>query len=106
MQSAQSILSHHSKAGQVDLARLGGMLVQWLTRLFGCWHGEMSRPFTLDKETYRVCMDCGARRRFDPVKWEMTGGYYYGKASANELYGMEKRAQSAGRLAVPLRLAA
>lgn len=29
--------------------------------LFGCHHGHLSRVFTLDCETYRVCFDCGAR---------------------------------------------
>lgn len=106
MHSAQTVLSHHSNSRQVDLAGLGGTLAQWLVRLFGCWHGEMSRPFTRDNETYRVCMDCGARRDFDPLRWEMVGGYYYSKASANELYRMEKKAQPAGRRATPLRLAA
>jgi len=106
MDNAQSILSHHSKAGPVDPARLGRVLTQWLMRIFGCWHGEMSRPFTRDQETYRVCMDCGARRRFDPISWEMVGSYYYGVPSARELYRTEQRAQSVGRRAAPLRLAA
>ena len=29
--------------------------------LFGCWHLKMSRPFTRDAETYRSCLECGAR---------------------------------------------
>jgi hypothetical protein len=66
----------------------------------------MSRPFTRDNETYRVCMDCGARRSFDPVRWEMVGGYYYGKPSANESYRTEKKAQTVGRRTTPLRLVA
>jgi hypothetical protein len=106
MHNAQTVLSHHTHGSQVDLAGLGRVLTQWLVRIFGCWHGEMSRPFTLDKATYRVCMDCGARRNFDPVKWEMVGGYYYAVPAANELYRMEQKARAAGRRAAPLRLAA
>jgi hypothetical protein len=63
----------------------------------------MSRPFTHDKETYRVCMGCGARRDFDPARWEMVGDYYYGKPSTNEL---ETRAQANERRAALIRLAA
>ena len=45
-------------------------------RLFGCWHRRMSLPFTRGNETYRTCVDCGARRRFDLEQWNMVGGYY------------------------------
>lgn len=27
--------------------------------LFGCTHSRVTRPFTLDSETYEVCLDCG-----------------------------------------------
>lgn len=27
--------------------------------LFGCSHSKLSRPFTLNDETYEVCLDCG-----------------------------------------------
>jgi hypothetical protein len=27
--------------------------------LFGCWHGKLSRPFTLSGRTYEVCLNCG-----------------------------------------------
>ena len=37
----------------------------------------MSRPFTRDGESYRTCLECGARRNFDPQRWEMVGAYYY-----------------------------
>ena len=29
--------------------------------LFGCHHVHLSRVFTLQGETYRVCCDCGAK---------------------------------------------
>lgn len=28
--------------------------------LFGCWHSNLSRVFTIGKRTYCVCCDCGA----------------------------------------------
>ena len=46
-------------------------------RLFGCWHLKMSLPFTRGAETYRTCVTCGARRRFDLDQWTTVGGFYY-----------------------------
>jgi len=36
-------------------------LVAILDFLFGCHHGGISRVFTLEGETYKVCCDCGAK---------------------------------------------
>ena len=36
-------------------------LVAILDFLFGCHHGSISRVFTLEGETYKVCCDCGAK---------------------------------------------
>ena len=46
-------------------------------RVFGCWHVDMSLPFSRDNETYRTCVACGARRRFDLEQWAMVGPFYY-----------------------------
>lgn len=27
--------------------------------IFGCRHGRQTRPFTIEAETYKVCLDCG-----------------------------------------------
>jgi hypothetical protein len=78
MQAAQITLKQY---GQARLNRrpqgLTAQLSNWLARVFGCRHGEMSRPFTHDGESYRACLECGARRQFDSTRWEMTGAYYY-----------------------------
>lgn len=29
--------------------------------LFGCNHSRQTRPFTIDQETYKVCLDCGRK---------------------------------------------
>jgi len=52
-------------------------MTKLLKRVFGCWHLKMSLPFSGPKETYRTCIDCGARRRFDPDLWATGGPYYY-----------------------------
>jgi len=46
-------------------------------RIFGCWHVNISLPFSRGNETYRTCVACGARRRFDLEQWEMVGSFYY-----------------------------
>ena len=62
------------QANPTSSAAVGG----WFTRLFGCQHKEMSRPFTDQGQTYRTCIDCGARRQFNLRRWEMQGDFYYG----------------------------
>ena len=37
------------------------ILLTILDFLFGCHHVHLSRAFTLQGETYRVCCDCGAK---------------------------------------------
>ena len=54
------------------LARLDSAV----TGIFGCWHRELSLPFTRGSETYRTCVSCGARRRFDLEQWTMVGEFY------------------------------
>jgi hypothetical protein len=27
----------------------------WISRVFGCWHRQMNRPFTHGEHTYRAC---------------------------------------------------
>jgi len=51
-------------------------------RIFGCWHREMSLPFSRDHESYRACVACGARRRFDLERWTTVGSFYYPEASS------------------------
>lgn len=45
--------------------------------LFGCWHKQLSRPFTNRNASYRVCLSCGARKKFDTETLETTGPFYY-----------------------------
>jgi hypothetical protein len=45
--------------------------------LFGCSHGRLTRPFTIQDETYMVCLDCGKQiyysaREMRPLSaWEV-----------------------------------
>ena len=40
--------------------------------MFGCRHSSQTRPFTLEQQTYKVCLDCGSkiyysRERMSPL---------------------------------------
>jgi hypothetical protein len=75
MQAQEAIMTDNSRV----LASIpsGGGVGGWITRLLGCWHKEMSRPFSHQQQTYRTCLACGARRQFNLKSWEMQGGFYY-----------------------------
>ena len=46
------------------------------TRLCSCWHLRLSRPFTHERESYRACLRCGMRRKFDLQNWKSIGRFY------------------------------
>jgi len=62
-----------SFVGRGLIGKIGG----FLNRIFGCWHSEMSRPFSSEGQSYRVCLSCGARREFNLRNWETRGDYYF-----------------------------
>jgi hypothetical protein len=41
-----------------------------LERLFGCWHRNVSRPFTISGRTYEVCLDCGKQFAYARVDFQ------------------------------------
>jgi hypothetical protein len=46
-------------------------------KIFGCWHKQLSRPFTNQKSSYRACLHCGALKRFDAETLKTVGPFYY-----------------------------
>lgn len=38
--------------------------------LFGCGHDRLTRPFTLKKQTYMVCLDCGRHVYYSAERME------------------------------------
>ena len=54
-----------------------GQKLSLMTKLFGCRHTNMGRPFTQDKTAYRSCLNCGARRQFNPDTMETHGTFYF-----------------------------
>ena len=66
------------KTGLINGLQMSDKIGGWMARMFGCWHRDMSRPFSQQGQAYRVCLSCGAQRRFDLGNWKMRGNYYYG----------------------------
>ncbi|HEX6648406.1 MAG TPA: hypothetical protein VF075_02665 [Pyrinomonadaceae bacterium] len=67
----------HSHERWWRVLRLLHKLRYLIPPFFVCWHIKMSRPFTRDGESYRVCLRCGVRRRFDLQEWKTKGDYYH-----------------------------
>ena len=75
MQAGQATVERRG-IGFAYVNGLAALLASQLIQLFGCRHMRVGRPVTLNGETYRACLDCGARRRFDVVGWHSYGPYY------------------------------
>jgi hypothetical protein len=54
-----------------------GQKIGIMGKIFGCWHKDLTRPFTENKRSYRVCTECGARREFDTKTFKTLGTFYY-----------------------------
>jgi len=61
---------------QSSRQRLLARLRYLFLRVCSCRHPTMSRPFTRDGNTYRVCVRCGMHRGFDLKSWKAQGPFY------------------------------
>ena len=77
MQTHQLTIENRQNAEQTNETVPAVRISGWIGRMFGCRHKEMSRPFSSDGQTYRACLNCGARRSFNIGRWEMRGDFYY-----------------------------
>ena len=91
MQANQLTIATRS-VGHTHSSSVTGKISDWVARVFGCWHMEMSRPFSQQGQAYRVCLNCGAQRQFNLGNWEMQGEFYYKKATTNQFYGFDQMA--------------
>jgi hypothetical protein len=80
MQAGQLTIAN-SNIGHIDPSSVIGRIGNLMARVFGCWHVQLSRPFSREGRAYRTCLSCGAQRQFNLGNWEMQGGFFYGKAS-------------------------
>lgn len=44
-----------------------------VNRLLGCWQHDLSRPFTRNGKSYRVCVKCGVYKSFNLETWRTQG---------------------------------
>ena len=75
----QAVLEQNIIA-QKDINRTEGSFgkrIGFLVSLLGCWHKQLSRPFTNGKDSYRTCLHCGARQKFDAQQMRTTKSFYY-----------------------------
>lgn len=54
-----------------------GKKIGLFTKFFGCWHKQLTRPFTNRNASYRACLNCGARKQFDAENLKTFGPFYY-----------------------------
>ena len=83
MQAGQLTIAN-SNVGHIHAASLTGKIGNIVARVFGCWHAEMSRPFSRDGRAYRTCLNCGAQRQFNLGNWEMQGNFYYHRPTSSQ----------------------
>lgn len=65
-----------SKAKRLDESVFGDK-VGLFASLFGCWHKKLTRPFADGKNAYCACLECGARKPFDPETLQTDRHFYY-----------------------------
>jgi hypothetical protein len=65
----------------MQTGQVRGRIGTLMARMFGCRHGELSRPFSHGGRAYRSCLNCGAQRQFNLGNWQMQGDFYYRKPS-------------------------
>lgn len=92
MSAVLGSLDNYSEDAGKGLSHIASAAINWLGTFFGCQHREMSRPFSRQGETYRVCITCGARRGFDEATWESSRNYYFKPARTSDLQDIEKTA--------------
>ncbi|HEX6283294.1 MAG TPA: hypothetical protein VFZ71_00410 [Pyrinomonadaceae bacterium] len=65
--------------GHIEPSSVTGKIGALMARVFGCRHGELSRPFSREGRAYRSCLNCGAQRQFNLGNWQMQGKFFYGR---------------------------
>ena len=92
MSAAFGTLEHYSHREGISVSGLFSRMANRVAELCGCQHKEMSRPFSRQGETYRVCINCGARRQFDEKTWKSSGRYYHKPARLSDLQDVDMTA--------------
>ena len=72
-----SLLERNTRTAEAVKDYEFGTEVGLIASLFGCWHKDLSRPFTHGNSSYVTCLNCGARKHFDPNKMKTYGVFHY-----------------------------
>jgi len=70
----KNLIANQAANGTEDLF---GKKIGIFGKLFGCWHKTLTRPFTTDSFSYRACLDCGARTKFDTKNFITSAEFYF-----------------------------
>jgi hypothetical protein len=75
----QGILEQNTIAASLINRTSGsfGEKIGFVASLFGCWHKSLTRPISDKNTSYRACLDCGARKKFDTERFRTMGPFYY-----------------------------
>lgn len=72
----QAVLEQNN-VWEKETHKINNKKVGLFASVFGCWHKHLSRPFSNQRASYRVCVDCGAQRSFDPKTLKTYGAFYF-----------------------------
>jgi len=72
----QSLIQRSGRSAKEIDALVFGKKLGMVAKLFGCWHDNLSRPFTRGETSYRCCLHCGARKQFNAKTLETFGSFY------------------------------
>ena len=53
-----------------------GKKLGFVSRLLGCQHRRLTRPFGTGGTAYLSCLECGARKHFNPETLETSRSFY------------------------------
>ena len=73
----QALIPKKGERAETDNNSDFGRKISLMAKLFGCRHGNISRPITIGENAYRSCLNCGARRQFNPDTMESHGNFYF-----------------------------
>jgi len=85
MQAGQLTIANPT-VGHANSLSAKSKISDLVARVFGCWHTQMSRPFSHQGQAYRSCLNCGAQRQFNLRNWKMHGEFYYNSPTPKQFY--------------------
>ena len=80
----RGLASLFGKGSKIDKGVFGEK-VGFFSKIFGCGHQDLSRPFSNGKFGYRVCLNCGARKQFNTETLETYGSFYFAPVERPDL---------------------